>query len=73
MDLNDQKNLATSGLPFQVIEGFIQTQNKNKFSNPARAFLENPLFVLWLTLVMDLADPEIFSGNFLLKHWPKKN
>ena len=31
-----------------------------------RAFLENPLFVLWQTLTMDLVDPEIFSGVFLL-------
>jgi hypothetical protein len=30
-------------------------QNKN--SNPVRAFTENPLFVLWLTLIIDLVDP----------------
>ena len=60
MDL-DGKKLATSNLPFQAFEEFIQTQNKNNFSNPVRAFLENPLFVLWLTLIMDLADPGTFS------------
>ena len=32
------KKLATSNLPFQVIEGFIQTQNKNNFSNLASFF-----------------------------------
>jgi hypothetical protein len=60
------KKLATSNLPFQAFEGFIQTQNKNNFSNPVRAFLENPLFVLWLTLIMDLADPGTFSEIFKL-------
>ena len=63
MDL-DGKKLVTSNLPFQGFEGFIPTQNKNNFSNPVRAFLENPLFVLWLTLTMDLSDPGTFSGNF---------
>jgi hypothetical protein len=56
-----QKKLATSNLPFQA---FIQTQNKNNFSNPVRAFSENPRFVLWLTLIMDLADPGTFPENF---------
>ena len=28
------------------------------------AFLENPLFVLYMTLVMDLADPGIFYEYF---------
>ena len=58
------KKLATSNLPFQGFEGFIRTQNKSNFSNPVRAFLENPLFVLWLTLIMDLADPGTFSEKF---------
>ena len=58
------KKLAASNLPFQAFEGLIQTQNKNIFSNPVRAFLENPLFVLWLTLIMDLADPGTFSEKF---------
>ena len=40
------KKLATSNLPFQGFEGIIRTQNKNN--------LENPLFVLLLTLFMDL-------------------
>ena len=31
-----------------------------------RAFLENPLFVLWLTLIMDLADPGTFSEKLFL-------
>jgi hypothetical protein len=35
-----------------------------KFSNPMRAFLDNPLFVLWLTLIMDLANPDTFSEIF---------
>jgi hypothetical protein len=30
-----------------------------------RAFLENPLFVLWLTLIMDLANPGKFSDKAL--------
>jgi hypothetical protein len=59
------KKLATSDLSFQGFEGFIRTQNKNNFSNPVRAFLENYLFVLWLTLTMDLADPGTFSENFM--------
>jgi hypothetical protein len=58
------KKLATSNLPFQVFEGFKQTQNKINFSNRVRAFLENPLFVLWLNAIMDLADPGIFSEIF---------
>jgi hypothetical protein len=62
MDL-DGKKLATSNLSFQEFKGFIQTQNKNIFSNPVRAFLENLLLVLWLTLIMDLADPGTFSEN----------
>jgi hypothetical protein len=62
MDLEGKK-LATSNLPFK---GFILTQNKNNFSNPVRAFLENPLFVLCLTLIMDLTDPGTFSENFQL-------
>ena len=42
MDL-DGKKVATSYLPFQAFEGFIQIQNKNNFSNQIRAFLEkNP-------------------------------
>jgi hypothetical protein len=57
------KKLATSNLPFQGFKGFIQTQNKNNFPNPVRAFLENPLFVLWLTLIMDLVDHGTFSEN----------
>ena len=36
------KKLAASILPFQVLEGFIGTQNKNNVSIPVRAFLENP-------------------------------
>ena len=44
MDL-DGKKLVTSNLPFQGFEGFIPTQNKNNFSNPVRAFLENQLFI----------------------------
>jgi hypothetical protein len=59
-----EKKLATSNLPFQGFKGFIPTQNNNSFSNPVRAFLENPLFVLWLTLIMDLADPGTFSEIF---------
>jgi hypothetical protein len=59
-----QKKLATSDLPFQGFEGFIRTQNKNNFSNPESAFLENPLFVLWLTLIMDLVDPGTLSEIF---------
>jgi hypothetical protein len=43
------KKLATSNLPFQTSEGFKGFQNKNDFSNLVNAFLENPLFVLWLT------------------------
>jgi hypothetical protein len=39
------KKLATSNLSFQGFEGVHTTQNKNNFSNPMRAFLENPLFV----------------------------
>jgi hypothetical protein len=58
------KKLATTNLPIQAFEGFIRTQNKNNFSNPVRAFLENPLFVLWLTLIMDLVDPGTFSEIF---------
>jgi hypothetical protein len=54
------KKLATFNLPFQGFEEFIRTQNKNNFSNSVRTFLENSLFVLLLTLIMDLADP----GNF---------
>ena len=41
------KELATSNLPFQTFEGFIGTSIKNNFSNLVRAFLENPLFVLF--------------------------
>jgi hypothetical protein len=41
------KKLAASNLPFQVFEGFIGTYNKKNFSIPVRAFLENPLFVLF--------------------------
>ena len=59
------KKLATSNLSFQAFEGFIGTQNKNKFSNPVKAFLENPLFVGWLTLIMDLADPGTFSESLI--------
>ena len=62
----DGKILATSNLPLQAFEGFIRTQNKNNFSNPVRVFLENPLCVLWLTLIMDLADPGTFSEKILL-------
>jgi hypothetical protein len=58
------KKLATSNLPFPAFEGFRLTQNKNNFSNPMRAFLENPLFVLWLTLIMDLGDPGTLSEKF---------
>jgi hypothetical protein len=54
------KKLATSNLPFQGFEGFIRTQNIF-FSNPVRAFLENSLFVLWLTLIINLVDPGTFS------------
>jgi hypothetical protein len=39
-------------------------KQQQKNSNPVRAFLENPLFVLWLTLIMDMADPWTFSENF---------
>ena len=45
----DGKKLVTSNLPFQAYEGFIRTQY---FSNPVRAFLENPFFVLWLNVIM---------------------
>ena len=62
MDL-DGKKIATSNLPFQVFEGLIQNQNIF-FSNLSRAFLQNPLFVLLLTLIMDLADPGTFSEIF---------
>jgi hypothetical protein len=31
-----------------------------------RAFLENPLFVRWLTLIMNLADLGTFSEIFLI-------
>jgi hypothetical protein len=56
------KKLATSNLSFQGFEGFIRTQNENNFSNPCEGFfLENPLFVLWLTLIMDLVD----AGTFI--------
>jgi hypothetical protein len=51
-------------LDFQGFKGFIRIQNKNDFSNPVRAFLENPFFVLLLTLIIDLADPGTFSENF---------
>ena len=60
------KKLVTSNLPSLAFEGFIRSQNKNNLSNPERAFLENPLFVLWRTLIMDLADPGTFSGIFLI-------
>jgi hypothetical protein len=58
------KKVATSDLPFQAFEGFIGTPQKSNFSNPMRAFLENPPFVLWLSLIMDLADPGTFSEIF---------
>jgi hypothetical protein len=58
MNLGGKKQ-ATSDLPFQLFEGFIQTQNKNIF-----VVLENPLFVLWLTLIMDLVDPGPFFEIF---------
>jgi hypothetical protein len=51
------KKLVTSDLPFQALEGFIRTQNKNNFSNSVSFFLENPLFVLWLTLIKDSYSP----------------
>ena len=34
---------------------------KRNLSNLEKTFLENPLFVLWLTLIIDLVDP----GHFL--------
>jgi hypothetical protein len=40
------KKIPASNLAFQAFEGFIGTYNKKKFSILARAFLENPLFVL---------------------------
>jgi hypothetical protein len=46
------------------VRGIHTNPKQNNFSNPVRAFLENPLFVLWLTLIMDLADPGTFSENF---------
>ena len=61
MGLDGEKKLATSNLPSQAFKGFIQSQNKNNFSNPASAFLEHSLFVLWLTLIMDLMKPGTFS------------
>jgi hypothetical protein len=51
---------------FQGFKGFIQTQSKNGFSNIVGTFLENTLFVLWLTLIMDLVDPGTFSEIFKL-------
>ena len=41
----DSKKQATSNLPFQVLEGFIWTKNKNIFSILESPFLGNPLFV----------------------------
>ena len=41
------KKLAASNLAFQAFEGFIETYNKKKISILVRAFLENPLFVLF--------------------------
>jgi hypothetical protein len=34
------RKLATSDLPFQAFKEFIQTQNKNNFSNPDHGFGE---------------------------------
>ena len=41
------KKLAASNLAFQAFKGFIGTKDKKKISIPVRAFLENPLFVLF--------------------------
>ena len=38
-------------------------KQKQFFKSCGGAFLKNPLFVLWLNLIMDLTDPGTFSGK----------
>ena len=60
------KNLASSNLPFQVFEGFIGKEPKTKNNSIlVKAFLENPLFVLFIRL-LDLVDPGACYGYFFL-------
>ena len=71
-DLDVKKKLATSNLPFQAFEAFIQVQKKIFFSNPVRAFLENPLFVLWQTLIVvwrTLGQVLLLAKTFHIQKW----
>ena len=64
--LDDKKKLAASNSVFQAFEGFIERSNKEKISIPVRAFLENPLFVLFTAYILDLVDPGACYGYFVL-------
>ena len=63
-DLDGKKTTSHFQFTLPGVQG-IHTNLKEKFFQISiKAFLENPLFVLWLTLTMDLADSGAFSDKF---------
>ena len=48
------KERAPSNFAFQAWQRFIGTLNRKNFWNTVSPFWENPLFVLWLTLILQI-------------------